>query len=73
MHPGLIAFFMEFLTDKNDLILDPFAGSNTTGYIAEKLKREWLAIEVLKDYANQSLIRFQEPELNANLKIHKND
>lgn len=33
-------FFIKFLTDPGDLILDPFAGSNMTGYIAEKLERK---------------------------------
>lgn len=71
MHPGLIAFFLNFLTDEGDLILDPFAGSNTTGYVAEKLKRKWIGIEILEEYANQSAIRFQEPALNSNLKMMK--
>lgn len=73
MHPALIAFFTQFLTDENDIVLDPFAGSNTTGYIAEKLKRKWIGIEVLEDYANQSIIRFQDPELKSNIITHKND
>ena len=68
MHPGLIAFFMEFLTDESDLILDPFAGSNTTGFIAEKLKRKWIGIEVLEEYAEQSMIRFEDPSLDCHLK-----
>jgi len=65
MHPGLIGFFIEFLTDENDLILDPFSGSNTTGYIAEKLKRKWISIEINEDYAYESIIRFGDPELNT--------
>ncbi len=32
---GLAAFFIEFLTNPGDLVLDPFAGSNTTGFAAE--------------------------------------
>ncbi len=68
MHPALIAFFLQFLTDENDLILDPFAGSNTTGYVAEKLKRKWVGIEILKEYAEQSVIRFQDPVLNTKIK-----
>ena len=37
--PNFIAeFFIKFLTDKNDLVLDPFSGSNTTGEISELLK-----------------------------------
>ncbi len=69
MHPGLVAFFTQFLTEKNDLILDPFAGSNTTGYIAEKLERNWISIEILEDYAKQSSIRFEDPELNTFIKF----
>lgn len=70
MHPGLVSFFMQFLTDSNDFILDPFAGSNTAGYIAEKLKRRWMAIEIDEDYACDSMIRFQDPELKATLNIN---
>jgi len=45
MNEKLAKFFIEFLTDENDLVLDPFAGSNTTGAVAEHLKRRWVAIE----------------------------
>lgn len=70
MHGGLVSFFMEFLTDEGDLVLDPFSGSNTTGYIAEKLKRNWISIEINEDYAYNSIIRFDDPELDASLKIN---
>lgn len=36
---GLVSFFVQFLTDPGDIVFDPFSGSNTTGYIAEKLKK----------------------------------
>jgi len=68
MNGGLINFFIEFLTETNDLVLDLFGGSNTTGYCAEKLKRRWISIEANEDYARDSMIRFQDPELNAHLK-----
>jgi site-specific DNA-methyltransferase (cytosine-N4-specific) len=70
MHSGLVSFFIEFLTDIDDFVLDPFAGSNTTGYIAEKLKRKWVSVEINEDYAHDSIIRFDDPELNASLKIN---
>jgi hypothetical protein len=35
MPSGLANFFIQFLTNPGDLVLDPFAGSNTTGYVAE--------------------------------------
>lgn len=71
MHPSLVAFFIQFLTDENDLILDPFAGSNTTGYIAEKLKRQWISVEIEEEYAQYSEYRFQEPNFDTNLTILK--
>ena len=45
MPEALVDFFVSFLTSENDVILDPFAGSNTTGASAEKNLRKWLAIE----------------------------
>ncbi len=72
MQPGLIAFFVNFLTDEHDIVLDPFGGSNTTGYIAEKLKRKWFSIEILQEYIEQSIYRFEEPSFESNLEIlHK--
>ena len=57
----LACFFIEFLTDPGDLVLDPFAGSNTTGYCAELLKRKWVGIESDPEYGKQSQIRFKDP------------
>lgn len=55
-------FFISFLTEENDLVVDPFAGSNTTGYVAESLRRNWLSIELSEEYARDSELRFCEPE-----------
>src|SRR5882724_2564052 len=42
--PALLPkFFIKLLTDADDLVVDPFAGSNTTGAVAESLKRRWIA------------------------------
>ncbi len=65
MSGGLVNFFIEFLTDEDDLILDPFSGSNTTGYCAEKLNRKWVSFEVKEDYINQAIIRFNNPNLKS--------
>lgn len=51
-------FFIKFLTDENDLVLDIFAGSNTTGFVAEGMKRRWLAFEQRQDYLAASSFRF---------------
>lgn len=51
-------FFVRLLTDAGDLVVDPFAGSNTTGAVAERLDRRWLAFEMVPQYAAASAIRF---------------
>jgi len=54
MPPELAEFFIRFLTDENDLVFDPFGGSNTTGAAAEHLNRQWLTIEPQMDYIEGS-------------------
>lgn len=63
IHPArfpaaLPEFFIKLLTNEGDLILDPFAGSNTTGAVAEKLQRRWIAIENVETYLKASKFRF---------------
>ncbi|OGO59781.1 MAG: DNA methyltransferase [Chloroflexi bacterium RBG_19FT_COMBO_47_15] len=66
MQSELAAFFIEFLTDKNDLVLDPFAGSNTTGFASQELRRRWLSIELDAKYVETSEVRFRS-ELLTNV------
>jgi DNA modification methylase len=63
VHPArfpaaLPEFFLKFLTVPGDIVLDPFAGSNTTGRVAESLNRRWLAVDIEKAYVQASAIRF---------------
>ena len=58
MPEALVDFFVRFLTDAGDIVLDPFAGSNTTGAVAESLGRNWLSIERDAEYAQASQARF---------------
>ena len=51
-------FFINFLTDENDIVLDIFAGSNTTGEVAERMDRRWLAFELDKIFTAASSFRF---------------
>ena len=51
-------FFIKLLTHKGDLVLDPFAGSNTTGSIAQELNRKWIAIDSDMEYIKGSKGRF---------------
>lgn len=52
-------FFIKLLTDEGDLVVDPFAGSNTTGMVAERLSRQWLAAELIEEYLEASKFRFE--------------
>jgi site-specific DNA-methyltransferase (cytosine-N4-specific) len=54
----LVEFFVKFLTDPGDVVFDPFAGSNTTGFVAERLERKWIGIEADVEYAKASRVRF---------------
>ena len=63
MQAELPEFFIKFLSDARDTIFDPFAGSNTTGAVAESLKRKWLSIEPLEEYIVGSLGRFPSQPL----------
>ncbi|GAA5530996.1 modification methylase PvuII [Herpetosiphon gulosus] len=54
----LPAFFIEFLTNPGDLVVDIFAGSNTTGAAAEATNRTWLSFEENRAYLAASAFRF---------------
>jgi site-specific DNA-methyltransferase (cytosine-N4-specific) len=51
-------FFIRMLTDPGDLVVDIFAGSNTTGQVAEAERRRWHAFELRRDYLAASVFRF---------------
>lgn len=53
-------------TNKNDLVLDPFAGSSTTGIAAYLLGRRFIGIDTESKYLDLSIKRFEE--LDKNLK-----
>ncbi len=65
IHPArfpavLPEFFIKLLTDEGDLVVDPFAGSNTTGAVAERLGRHWISAELVEEYLEASKFRFGE-------------
>lgn len=63
VHPArfpaiLPSWWTRFLTTEGDVVVDFFAGSNTTGSVAEQLKRRWLSFELSPDYVRNSALRF---------------
>jgi DNA modification methylase len=55
---ALPSFFIEFLTNPEDVVLDPFAGSNVTGRAAEEAGRRWVAVDLEGSYVKASRFRF---------------
>lgn len=69
-HPGrlpqaLPEFVINLCTEPGDVVLDPFAGCNMTGRVAETLQRRWLAFEIDEDYIRSSKLRFEENVLQV--------
>ena len=70
-HPAMFPvalpeFFIRMLTDEGDTVLDPFGGSNSTGWIAEALQRRWISMDTNADYVADSRFRWSPPpELNG--------
>jgi len=56
---ALPEFFVKLVTVEGDIVVDPFAGSNTTGAVAEKLNRRWLAVDLVEEYLSGSRFRFE--------------
>ncbi len=59
--PALLPkFFIKLLTDPNDLVVNPFAGSLTAGAVAEQLDRRWIAGEAVEEYIKAGRFRFED-------------
>jgi len=56
--PQLPEYFIRFLTEPGDMVLDPFGGSCVTGAVAEALGRNWVCCEMSEEYLNGALARF---------------
>ena len=67
--PKLPLFFINFLTEPGDIVLDIFAGSNTTGSVAESMQRNWIAFEQNKTYLAASAFRFVNSNDIENISI----
>lgn len=63
IHPArfpdaLPEYFIRFLTEPGDLVVDPFGGSCVTGAVAERLGRKWVCCELDENYLRGAEARF---------------
>jgi len=65
-------FFIRFLTKPGDVVLDIFAGSNTTGEAAEDNQRRWIAFEIERKYVAGSALRFIDATSENEIKTFYN-
>ena len=57
---SLMRHFVDVLSNVDDNILDPFMGSGTTGVAAKKAGRNFIVIELSKEYFDMASQRIQE-------------
>jgi site-specific DNA-methyltransferase (adenine-specific) len=65
IHPAIYPEFiiqeiLKMLTKERDIVLDPFLGSGTTAVVAQKLKRNYIGIEIHSEYVNYAEKRIKE-------------
>jgi len=65
IHPAvypeyIIQEIIKLLSKENDIVLDPFLGSGTTAVVAQKLRRNYIGIEIHKDYVEYAEKRLAE-------------
>ena len=49
---SLPKWFMQLFTQENDIVLDPFMGSGTTNFVAKKMGRNSIGIDINSEYYN---------------------
>ena len=59
-HKELPLYYINLLTDKGDLILDPFSGIGTTGLACKELERSYIGFELNDKYADFSRKRLND-------------
>lgn len=60
---GLPEWFIKLFTKEGDTVLDPFMGSGTTNFIANRMKRNSIGIEILPEYYEMVKNQIQSVEL----------
>lgn len=57
---NLASFLVDFLSEPDDVVIDPFAGSFSTAVAAERLGRRWIGVDVMLEYVAGAANRFRD-------------
>jgi len=55
-------WFIKLFTKENDTVLDPFMGSGTTNFVAQRMNRNSIGIEILPEYYNMVKMELDKQE-----------
>lgn len=66
-HPQLPEFFIKWLTDEKDIVLDPFMGGGTVAEVCYKMRRNYLGFEVNPKYIELTEKRLKEKFANKRI------
>ena len=65
LHPAqkpesVLEVWIKYLTEENDIVLDPMCGSGTTLVVAKKLGRNYIGIDISEEYCDMARRRLSE-------------
>lgn len=66
---SLPEWFIKLFTTENDTVLDPFAGSGTTLFVAQKLNRNSIGIEIVPEYVEEIKNGLEQIKKNKTQKV----
>jgi DNA modification methylase len=69
----LVEVLIKGFSNKGDIVLDPFFGSGTTGFVCEKLDRKWIGIELIQEYCEVANDRIKKVKEQSDLLDFKKD
>ncbi|WP_427158609.1 PmeII family type II restriction endonuclease [Aliinostoc sp. HNIBRCY26] len=64
---ALPSWFIKLFTDVDDVVLDPFAGSGTSCISAKELGRNYVGIEIKKEYCELAAMNIKATVINTQL------
>ncbi|MCK4647433.1 site-specific DNA-methyltransferase [Candidatus Pacearchaeota archaeon] len=61
-HPQLPEFFIKWLTDEEDIVLDPFMGGGTVALVCKRMNRYHIGFEINQAYIDMTKERLNDSE-----------